>query len=96
MAQAVGKEHQEGVIMKERIEKYIKKKQRERALKMLKDNIPVILGVLGLIILLIVLKILKKKAKKKVKAKIKETIKSGIDSIRDKESSSDGDEEEEE
>lgn len=82
--------------MKERIEQYIKKKQRERVLKMLKDNIPVILGVLGLIILLIVLKILKKKAKKKVKATIKETIKSGIESIRDKESSSDGDEEAEE
>ena len=93
MAQAVGKEHQEGVIMKDRIEKYIKKKQRERALKMLKDNIPVILGVLGLIILLIVLKILKKKAKKKVKAKIKETIKNGIENIKDKDSSSDDDEE---
>ena len=43
-----------------------------------------------------IMKILKKKAKKKVKAKIKETIKSGINSMRDKESSSDGDEEAEE
>ena len=82
--------------MKERIEKYIRKKRREKAITMIKDNIFIILGVLGLIILLIILKILKKKAKKKVKAKIKETIKSGIDSIRDKESSSNGDEEEEE
>ena len=82
--------------MKERIEKYIRKKRREKAIKMINDNIFIILGVLGLIILLIILKILKKKAKKKVKAKIKETIKSGIDSIRDKESSSNGDEEEEE
>ena len=82
--------------MKERIEKYIRKKRREKAIKMIKDNIFIILGVLGLIILLIILKILKKKAKKKVKAKIKETNKSGIDSIRDKESSSNGDEEEEE
>ena len=67
--------------MKERIEKYIRKKRREKAIKMIKDNIFIILGVLGLIILLIILKILKKKAKKKVKAKIKETIKSGIDSM---------------
>lgn len=62
--------------MKERIEKYIKKKQREKAIKMLKDNIPVILGVLGLIILLVILKILKNKAK------IRKTIKREIGNIK--------------
>ena len=67
--------------MKERIEKYIRKKRREKAIRMIKDNIFIILGVLGLIILLIILKILKKKAKKKVKAKIKETIKNGINKL---------------
>ena len=36
--------------MKERIEKYIRKKRREKAIKMLKDNIFIILGALGLII----------------------------------------------
>ena len=60
--------------MKDRIDKYIKKKKREAALKILMDNLPAILGVLGVILLLIVLKILKKKAKKKVKAKIKASI----------------------
>ena len=66
--------------MKERIEKYLRKKRREKAWKMLKDNIFVVLAAFGIVIALIVLKVLKKKAKKKVKAKIKESIKNGIDS----------------
>ena len=66
--------------MKERIEKYLRKKRREKAWKMLKDNIFVVLAAFGILIALIVLKVLKKKAKKKVKAKIKESIKNGIDS----------------
>jgi hypothetical protein len=64
--------------MKEQIEKYIRKKRREKIIKILKDNIFVILGAVGILILLIVLKILKKKAKKKIKAQIKDSIKKGI------------------
>ena len=64
----------EGETMKDRIDAYIKKKKREAALKILKDNLPLILGILGVFIALIVLGILKKRAKKKVKAKIKESI----------------------
>jgi len=66
--------------MKERIEKYLRKKRREKAWKMLKDNIFVVLVAFGILIALIFLKVLKKKAKKKVKAKIKKSIKNGIDS----------------
>ena len=62
----------EGETMKDRIDKYIKKKKREAALKIIKDNLPAILCVLGVILALIVFKIIRKKAKKKVKAKIKE------------------------
>ena len=36
--------------MKERIERYIRKKKREKALKLVKDNIFVILGALGILI----------------------------------------------
>jgi hypothetical protein len=64
--------------MKEQIEKYIRKKRREKIIKILKDNIFVILGAVGILILLIVLKILKIKAKKKIKAQIKDSIKKGI------------------
>ena len=64
--------------MKEQIEKYIRKKRREKIIKILKDNIFVILGAVGILALLIVLKILKKKAKKKIKAQIKDSIKKGI------------------
>ena len=74
--------------MKECIEKYLRKKRREKVLKMLKDNIFVVLAAFGIVIALIVLKVLKKKAKKKVKAKIKESIKNGIDSAINKDSDS--------
>ena len=74
--------------MKERLEKYLRKKRREKAWKMLKDNIFVVLAAFGIVIALIVLKVLKKKAKKKVKAKIKESIKNGIDSAINKDSDS--------
>ena len=74
--------------MKECIEKYLRKKRREKALKVLKDNIFVVLAAFGIVIALIVLKVLKKKAKKKVKAKIKESIKNGIDSAINKDSDS--------
>ena len=60
--------------MKERIVRYIRKKKREKALKLVKDNIFVILGALGILILLIILKALKRKAKKKVKAKIRRKL----------------------
>nr|MBQ4457071.1 hypothetical protein [Clostridia bacterium] len=76
--------------MKERIERYIRKKKREKALKLVKDNIFVILGALGILILLIILKALKRKAKKKVKAKIKSAVKEKVGSMRNKDDSSDG------
>ena len=44
----------EGETMKDRIDKYIKKKKREAALKIIKDNLPAILCVLGVILALIV------------------------------------------
>ena len=78
--------------MKERIERYIRKKKREKALKLVKDNIFVILGALGILILLIILKALKRKAKKKVKAKIKSAVKEKVGSMRNKDDSSDGEE----
>ena len=70
----------EGEAMKEKIDRYIKKKKREKIIKMLKENMFVILGVIAILIALIVLKILKKKAKKKIKTKIKESIKNKVDS----------------
>ena len=76
--------------MKERIVRYIRKKEREKALKLVKDNIFVILGALGILILLIILKALKRKAKKKVKAKIKSAVKEKVGSMRNKDDSSDG------
>ena len=66
--------------MKEKIDRYIKKKKREKIIKLLKDNRFVILGVVALLIALIVLKILKKNAKKKIKTKIKESIKNKVNS----------------
>ncbi len=68
--------------MKKKIERYIRKKERERVLKLLKENMGIILGVLALLVALIVFKIVKKKAKKKVKAKIKASVKSGIENMR--------------
>ena len=81
--------------MKEQIRKYIAKKKREAALKVLKDNIFVILGALGILILLIVLKILKKKAKKKVNAKIRTSVKNKVESIRNRDQSANEEETEE-
>ena len=76
--------------MKTKIERYLRKKKRQAALKLLKDNILIVLGALGIIILLVVLKVLKRKAQKKVKAKIKSSIKEGMSSIRNTGESSDG------
>ena len=72
--------------MKEKIDNYLKKKKREKIIKLLKDNIWVILGVVGVLIALIVLKILKKKAKKKIKAKIKETVRDRVNNSSEEES----------
>ena len=75
--------------MKEKIDSYFKKKKREMALKILKDNLPIIFGVLAFVIALIAFKIVKKKAKKKIKAKIKDAVKTEIDNIRAQESEDD-------
>ena len=66
----------EGEDMKEKIDRYIKKKKREKIIKLLKDNMFVILGVIALLIALIVLRILKKNAKKKIKESIKNKVNS--------------------
>ena len=78
--------------MKERIERYVRKKKREKALKLVKDNIFVILGALSILILLIILKVLKRKAKKEFKAKIKGAVKEKVSRMRNKDDSSDGEE----
>ncbi len=64
--------------MKKKIERYIKKKRREILVKVLKDNIVVIIGALALIIALIILRIFTKKAKKKAKAKVRKSIRNWI------------------
>ncbi len=68
--------------MKEQVKRYIKKKEREKILKLLKDNIFIVAGVFVVFILLIVLGVLKKKAKKRRRAKIRAAIRDGISSFR--------------
>ena len=70
------------IIMKDRLEKYIRKKKRDAAIKIIKDNMPTILGALAVLMMFIILKVVAKRAKKKVKTWIVDTIKENINNTK--------------
>ena len=78
--------------MKDKIEKYIRKKKRDAAKKIIKYNMPTILAVLAVLMLFIILKIVAKKAKKKAKSWIVNTIKESINNSKTACEYADGDE----